>query len=272
VLSFLKLGGSLITHKDRPHTARRQILARLATEISLARQQDPELRILIGHGSGSFGHVAGKKYNTRFGVGSPRQWMGFAEVWRQARDLNEIVLGALDQAGLPVIAFPPSALVTARDGKVAAWDTAPVEAALHAGLIPVINGDVIFDTVRGGTILSTEECFVHLLPCLRPGRILLAGLEAGVWQDFPKREKLIPLITPGIFQQTNDSIKNSTSVDVTGGMYEKVLSMLSLVEIDPNLKILIFSALKSQTLYQALCGANPGTIIQNQSMGGENDI
>ena len=90
MLSFLKLGGSLITHKDRPHTARRQILARLATEISLARQQDPELRILIGHGSGSFGHVAGKKYNTRFGVGSPRQWMGFAEVWRQAREVRKL--------------------------------------------------------------------------------------------------------------------------------------------------------------------------------------
>jgi isopentenyl phosphate kinase len=272
MLNFLKLGGSLITDKNRPHTAHRQILARLAREISLARQQDPALSLLIGHGSGSFGHVAGKKYNTRLGVSTPQQWLGFAEVWRQARDLNEIVLEALDQAGLPVIAFPPSALVTARDGQVATWDIAPLAAALHAGFIPIINGDVIFDTIRGGTILSTEELFVHLLSYLHPSRILLAGLEDGVWLDFPKREKLISAITPASFHQMTSSIKGSAAVDVTGGMYEKVLNMLSLLKMDPDLKILIFSALKSQTLYQALRGDNPGTLIQNLTMGDENDI
>ena len=262
----------MITNKDRPHTAHRKILARLAAEIFQACQQEQGHGLVIGHGSGSFGHVAGKKHNTRAGVQTRQDWIGFVEVWRQARDLNELVMEALDKAGLPVIAFPPSALVTATDGQLASWDTAPLEAALKAGLIPVINGDVIFDTQRGGTILSTEELFVHLLPLLHPSRILLAGLEAGVWQDFPKREHLIPEITPLTFNQMTSSIQGSAAVDVTGGMYEKVLSMLSLLKMEPDLKILIFSALNSQVLFQALCGANPGTLIQNQSLGGQNDL
>jgi isopentenyl phosphate kinase len=264
MLFFLKLGGSLITHKNRPHTARRQVLTRLAQEIAQARQQDPDLRLLIGHGSGSFGHVAGKKHNTRMGVSTPKQWLGFVEVWQQARDLNEIVIKTLLQAGLPVIAFPPSAAVTSQNGVITAWNTTPIQSALNAGLIPVINGDVIFDDALGGTILSTEELFVHLLPFLNPSRILLAGLEAGVWQDFPHRKTLIRSITPNSFQQMTASIKGSTSVDVTGGMYEKVRNMLSLIEMDHELKILIFSAISPKTLYHALLDTNPGTLIQNE--------
>jgi isopentenyl phosphate kinase len=223
--------------------------------------------MLIGHGSGSFGHVAGKKYNTRQGVSTQQQWQGFVEVWQQARNLNEIVIKALQQAGLPVMAFPPSASVTSRDGGIIAWDTAPIQAALNAGIIPVINGDVIFDSALGGTILSTEELFVNLQPQLHPSRILLAGLETGVWQDFPKRQVLIPSITPQIFLQMTASIKGSDAVDVTGGMYEKVRSMLSLLNMDPALKILIFSALGPNTLYHALLNKNPGTLIQNESAG-----
>ncbi len=65
MLTFLKLGGSLITDKDSPHTARPEILRRLADEIVAARQSNPAMQLLIGHGSGSFGHMPAKKYGTR---------------------------------------------------------------------------------------------------------------------------------------------------------------------------------------------------------------
>ncbi|MEJ5203106.1 MAG: isopentenyl phosphate kinase, partial [Anaerolineales bacterium] len=162
MLCFLKLGGSLITQKTRPHTARRQVLARLSKEIATAITQRPDLRLIIGHGSGSFGHVVGKRHNTRNGVQTLEQWHGFVEVWQEARTLNQIVIETLRSASLPVIAFPPSACVMAQDGKVLTWDLTPMRSALAAGLIPVTFGDVVFDTVRGGTILSTEELFVYL--------------------------------------------------------------------------------------------------------------
>lgn len=55
--------------------------------------------------------------------------------------------------------------------------------ALANGILPVVYGDVVFDEVRGGTILSTEDLFQHLAHQLHPERVLLAGLEAGVWAD-----------------------------------------------------------------------------------------
>ncbi len=133
-LVFLKLGGSLITDKQSASTARLDVLERLAGEIKAALGAEPDIRLVLGHGSGSFGHVPAKKYGTRQGVSTPEQWLGFAEVWEEARALNQIVIETLLAAGLPVIAFPPSAAVLAQDGKVLEWPLRPMLAALDAGL------------------------------------------------------------------------------------------------------------------------------------------
>jgi isopentenyl phosphate kinase len=54
-LHFLKLGGSLITDKNEAHTHRPDVLARLGREIAAALEQDPSIKVVLGHGSGSFG-------------------------------------------------------------------------------------------------------------------------------------------------------------------------------------------------------------------------
>lgn len=260
-LIFLKLGGSLITDKDSPRTPRRDVLARLAAEIAAARAARPDLQLLIGHGSGSFGHVPARKHNTRQGVRTPAQWLGFAEVWQDARALNQIVVEALLEAGLPVIALPPSATLFATDGVPQLPTAQFFTRALHAGLIPLVNGDVAFDTVRGGTILSTEDAFTALAPVLRPARILLAGLESGVWADFPACTRLLDEITPQAFSVAASGISGSASVDVTGGMLEKVNLMLRLSAQIPGLDAFIFSGLQAGAVQSALMGAAPGTRI-----------
>jgi isopentenyl phosphate kinase len=262
-LIFLKLGGSLITDKHTPHTALPVVLSRLSQEISVAFRSRPGLKLLIGHGSGSFGHIPASQYGTRMGVHTPAEWQGFAEVWREARALNQIVIEALATAGLPVIALPPSAAVLAADGQVANWDLAPLQAALAAGLLPVINGDTVFDTTRGGTILSTEELFFHLARRMLPQRILLAGIERGVWEDFPARTRLIDTITPASYAQTAHSLGASAAVDVTGGMLAKVRTMLALVNEQPGLHIEIFSGSLPGLLARALAGQKVGTCICN---------
>ncbi len=260
MLYLLKLGGSLITDKNQARTARPDVLARLAEAVAAARREQPELRLVIGHGSGSFGHVAAKNHDTRAGVQTGEQWLGFAEVWKEARALNQIVVEALEAAGLPLIAFPPSAGVISGNGKVISWDLAPLQAALSAGLVPLINGDTIFDRVLGGTILSTEELFFYLAPRLGAERILLAGIEAGVWQDFPDRTQLVRAITPHSFTGIRQSLSGSASADVTGGMAAKVEEMLRLVEHNPGLEVLIFSGGETA---RALRGERPGTRISN---------
>ena len=260
-LIFLKLGGSLITDKTVPFTPRTEKIAEIASEIAEARRTHPELSLLLGHGSGSFGHTAGRKYGTRQGVRTAEEWSGFAEVWYQASELNRHVMSALTSAGIAAVALAPVASVIARDGKVTRWDLEPLLRALQGGILPVIYGDVVFDEVRGGTILSTEDLFGHLARKLTPNRILLAGLEQGVWADFPARKVIVGKITPESFTNIKKRVGAGLGEDVTGGMESKVGLMLDLVQSTPGLTAQIFSGEKQGNLTKALEGETVGTLI-----------
>lgn len=260
-LVFIKFGGSLITDKDKPHTPRLEILSRLAEEVAEAHRRTPGLRLLLGHGSGSFGHAAASLHNTREGVYTQSDWHGFAEVWREARALNHLVVDAFTAQSLPLMAFPPSALIVARDGQPVGWDIRTIQMALDHGLIPLVNGDVVFDTQRGGTILSTEEVFSALATALHPRRVLMAGIEPGVWADFPACTHIVDHITSGGFTSLGRGLSGSASVDVTGGMRQKVELMLRLVQRVPGLEVLIFSGLEPGLVQRVLMGAQAGTRI-----------
>ena len=260
-LIFLKLGGSLITDKLRPHTPRLEKLDELAREIAAARKEDSDLELLVGHGSGSFGHAEANKYQTRRGVRHTQDWQGFSEVWFAASALNRLVMESLHKAGLQAMAFPPSASVIAQDGQVVDWDISPIMSALDKSILPVVYGDVVFDKVRGGTILSTEDLFGHLAHALHPQRILLAGLEDGVWLDFPACSRLVAEITPGNIGLQAQSLGGSAGTDVTGGMDSKVRQMLELVQEIPSLDVLIFSGEGPGNIHKALLGTVLGTRI-----------
>ncbi|HSL44313.1 MAG TPA: isopentenyl phosphate kinase [Anaerolineales bacterium] len=274
-LVFLKLGGSLITDKTQPYTPKLDVIEDVALQIMTALQNHPDLRLVIGHGSGSFGHVAASEYQTRDGF-FPRPsplihrerdrteenyWKGFAEVWYQASSLNRFLMKALHKMKIPAIALPPSANVIASDGKVSIWETTSISMALAAGLVPVIYGDVTFDEIRGGTILSTEDLFEHLSRALNPQRILLAGLEAAVWEDFPARTRKVETITPLTFSEISEGVGKAAGADVTGGMESKVTQMLELVQQNPELKIQIFSGTEPGNIVRALTGETLGTWI-----------
>ncbi|MDZ4158806.1 MAG: isopentenyl phosphate kinase [Anaerolineaceae bacterium] len=261
MLLFLKLGGSLITQKNQPYTARRETIRRLAHEIAAARTAQPHLQLLIGHGSGSYGHTAAYKHGTRSGVQNAEGWQGFVEVWRQARALNQIMVEALLEAGLPVIAFPPSASVVTDGGSVLRWELEPLTAALGAGLTPLVQGDTVFDRQRGGTILSTEELFEYLSSRLKPQRVLIAGQEQGVWADYPRCQRLLETLTPSDMTSASGTVFASSVVDVTGGMAEKVACMLRLVTQNPALEALIFSGEEPGTVQHVLMGGCSGTRI-----------
>ena len=175
--------------------------------------------------------------------------------------LNRLIVDALINSGLPAITISPASAVHTRNRHVDSWDLTPIETSLKNGLLPVIYGDVVFDEVLGGTILSTEDLFAHLAVKLHPDRILLAGLEAGVWEDFPARTRLVREITPNVFSKYVPVLGSSSGEDVTGGMLTKITSMVALVEQAPGLEILIFSGQEPGNLRHALDGENPGTLL-----------
>lgn len=259
---FLKLGGSLITDKAGVAAARPDVLARLAAEIGAAWQVQPELRLLLGHGSGSFGHVAAARHGTRHGVQTPAQWQGFTEVASAAAALNRLVVQALQTAGLPAFSIPPSASAHCQDGQMAFMAVEPVRRALDAHLLPVVYGDVAFDSVRGGTIVSTEEVMGYLAAHLQPRWFLLAGDVPGV---LDLRGEVAPWITPANFAGIRAALGGSRGTDVTGGMTGKVQAMLDLVQQIPGLSVRIFSGLTPELLHATLLGQDSGgTVICRQ--------
>lgn len=262
-LTFLKLGGSLITDKTTPLTARTDVIQRIAEEIALAKSQNPSLQLVIGHGSGSFGHSTANKHLTQSGGTGEAYWQGFAKVWAAARTLNQIVIEHLVQAGLPVIAFPPSAGIVADEKSLRHWDLRPLKAALSHNLIPVVQGDVIFDYKLGGTIFSTEMIFQHLARNLLPRNLLLAGSDEGVYQDSQQADSIIDHITPANINEVLPALSGAETVDVTGGMLAKVLLMVSLVEEIPALEVQIFSGLTPGSIHKALLGEKSGTVIRS---------
>lgn len=260
-LTFLKLGGSLITNKNTPLTARKPVITRIANEIAQFRRERPEERLLIGHGSGSFGHAIASQFETQNGVRTPEEWLGFTKVWAAARTLNQIVMDELAATGLPVLDFPPSSGLISSQGTPIYWDIRPLELALAHGLIPVVQGDVVFDLSLGGTIFSTEKIFTYIANTLQPVRILLAGVESGVYTDPDEPEKIIGWITPDTLCDIRSHLSGSKAADVTGGMLAKVEEMIALLEILPNLEIRIFSGLVDGNIHHALAGKGLGTII-----------
>ncbi len=259
MLSFVKLGGSLITDKRIEASFRAGIMARLAQEIQTALVKNPELRLLIGHGSGSFGHFAANHYGTTQGVHSPEQWRGFAEVATVAAELNYLVAQELQKARVPVWRIQPSASARCQDGKLQSIDVFPIKTALEKGLTPLVYGDVALDDVRGGTIISTEMVFDYLARHLPVKQIVLFGEVEGVYDE---RGLVIPRITPKTLMNFQSALTGSAGVDVTGGMLTKVRDMLALVEVIPGLKIRIIDGTQPNLLLPILLGeVESGTLL-----------
>ena len=258
---FLKLGGSLITDKTGVEAVRYDVLKRVVAEIQQAKCDNPDLQLVLGHGSGSFGHVVGAKYGTRNGVKTTEAWRGFTEVSASALRLNRIVTEALLAGDLSAISLQPCASTICTDGQITQISTEPILAALDAGLIPVIHGDVAFDTVRGGTIVSTEEVMMALADVIRPSWLLLAGETNGVYD---LAGEIIPDISRANIAEVEAALGGSRGTDVTGGMATKVHSMLTLVDAQPSMQIRIFSGLFVGELKQVLAQPNQpiGTRLQ----------
>jgi isopentenyl phosphate kinase len=263
-LIFLKLGGSLITDKSREATARERVIKRTAQEIAEALGARPDLRLLVGHGSGSFGHFTARHHALL--EAGPTNWRGYAETGAAAARLNRLVADIFLGEGVPVVSIQPSASAHCQGGELVSMATKPIERMLHHGLVPLVYGDVALDGIRGCTIISTEQIFAHLADHLEPARIVLAGQVEGVFTADPLRDdsaQLIPEISRHNFDQVESMLAGSHGVDVTGGMLTKVRIMHALVQKRPELTVQLISGRQPGMIKRALLepGLEEGTTI-----------
>lgn len=230
-LIFLKLGGSLITQKDKLFTERKDIIERLAKEIHEARQEK-DFKLLIGNGGGSYSHPPAKRYQTTRGIISQESLKGIAEVQDTASRLNRIIVRALLDAGENAISIQPSSVCITENSRIIEFYTKPLEMLLEKEMLPVIYGDVGLDTKQGCSIISSEELFVFLAKKLKPQKIIMAGIVDGVFTADPIKNpsaNFIPEVTSENYSKIKKMLSGSASnFDVTGGMLHKVERCLEL--------------------------------------------
>lgn len=219
-LVLLKLGGSLITDKTRSGVARHAAIRRLARELAAITRNPRAPRLIVGHGSGSFGHAAAATGGLTVGVDATRRLDAISRTQRRAADLHGIVIAALVDAGARPFSLSPSSFLFATNGKLTGRFADPLFAAVDLGLLPVVYGDVVLDRTRGATIVSTEAVFVAIVmeSCRRKkpiARAVWLGETDGVADRNGQR---IEQLAAGAALRSARAIKGASGVDVTGGM------------------------------------------------------
>ncbi|MFZ2202258.1 MAG: isopentenyl phosphate kinase [Microgenomates group bacterium] len=261
-LLLIKLGGSLITDKSKEFAARPGVILRLAKEIKVAQKSFPG-KIILAHGSGSFGHSVAAKYRTKEGMVNKQSLIGLPLVADAAIRINRIVIEELLRAGLPAVSFAPASLFLAGNGELKETNPQPIFRALDLGFLPVLYGDIIFDEKRGFCIFSSETVLGILANQAKNAfdviRLIYCGNTDGVYDA---NGKTIPEITPRTYQKIKRFITGSGQTDVTGGMLHKVKE--SLLQAQQGIVTNIISGNRPNELRRAILGQKiSGTTIRS---------
>jgi len=249
--TVLKIGGSVITFKDRALTPNLPAIERLAREISES-QVSP---LIIVHGGGSFGHPIAAEYKIADGFRESGQRVGFSKTHNAMVSLNSLVIEALLNNGLPAFSIAPSSFIVTRSGRIHYLCMDVLGQAIKLGFIPVLYGDAVFDYSYGFTILSGDQIVSRLAVELNASRIIVGVDVDGLYTSDPKMDPHAQLITKVTVSELKDllsRIGGSSFTDVTGGMVKKVIELM--VPASAGIEVLIINALKPNNVYRALKG------------------
>ncbi len=204
---LIKLGGSVITNKEKALTAKRKTIDSLAR--CLKRIKEP---MVLVHGGGSYGHYWSVKYDMH-SKEKRYDFRGVAVVKNSMVELNKIILNALLKNRLEPYCLPPTDYMFRNRsipkkireiGKIA-----------ESGMIPVTYGDALWYGQKKTYILSGDRIMTLLAKILKPRLAIFVLNENGLYTDL-KSKKLISEL------RDERPLISENSMDVTGGMTRKV--------------------------------------------------
>ena len=204
---LIKLGGSIITNKEKPLSARRKTIEGISK--SLRKIKEP---IIMVHGGGSYGHYWSVKYDmhTKEKRYNPK---GVAIVKNSMIELNKIILDSLLKNRLNPYSLPPTDFMFGN--KPITKKINEIKKIAMSGMIPVTYGDALWYGQNKTYILSGDKIMTLLAKILKPRVCIFALNEDGLYSDL-KTKKLIREL-----QDESPTISDN-KMDVTGGMTRKV--------------------------------------------------
>ena len=215
----LKLGGSVITDKSGECAIDHARLREIAGELAAHR----ETALVLVHGAGSCGHPEARRYRINDGLTADNV-SGVYKTHTAVSSLNTAVVTALRDAGVEAIGIHPLDLGLAENGRLVSFETRHIAEMIDYGIVPVLHGDVVMDSLRGSCIVSGDQLVTHLAAALGSGRVGLATDVPGVLEN--------GTVVPRIDRDTIESldIGGSGNTDVTGGMRGKIAELLALAD------------------------------------------
>lgn len=204
---LLKLGGSIITDKDRPITVRRKVVDNLGKTIS--KISEP---VIIIHGGGSFGHYWSVKYNMHTKPSTTKS-IGVARVRESMISLNDTITKSFIKSKLPIYSIPPSVFMIGNKPIVS-----KIKEILQytPKMIPMTYGDALLYDKNRYYILSGDVIMSIFAKILKPRLVIFTTNVDGLYSDL-KTKKIFSVV-----KNDTKGIITDNPKDVTGGMVRKV--------------------------------------------------
>ncbi|MFB5605577.1 MAG: isopentenyl phosphate kinase [Nitrosarchaeum sp.] len=213
---LIKLGGSIITNKEKPLSPKKKTVEKIVR--SLKKIDEP---IIIVHGGGSFGHYWSVKFDMHT---KPMKYNthGVSIVKNSMIELNKIILDVFLKMKLNPYCLPPTDFMSGN--KPITNKIKEIEKIAKAGLIPITFGDALWYGNKKTYILSGDKIMTYLSKILKPRLVIFALNEDGLYSDL-KSKKLIHEL------KGENPIITKNNKDVTGGMTRKVEEAIKIAKI-----------------------------------------
>mgnify|MGYP002760176921 CR=1 FL=1 len=212
--TVLKLGGSVITVKDRPMTVDEGALGRAARAVAAS----PEL--VIVHGGGSFGHHYAEQYGVSPSAGTTTA-REITAIHGAMQELNGAVVERLQESEVEAVPVAPLSMGWRDDAGSLSIASGPLASMVSEGLVPVSHGDVVVNRGAGATILSGDELVGAIAEQVDADRIGICSDVPGV---LDRDGEVIERVES--YEAVDGLLGGSESTDVTGGMAGKVRQLL----------------------------------------------
>ncbi|MEM1513393.1 MAG: isopentenyl phosphate kinase [Candidatus Thermoplasmatota archaeon] len=212
---IIKIGGSVISNKEKPFSFNEKIVEQIAEEIKYFY---PEKKFLIVHGGGSYGHPVAKKYKIREGWSNEKA-IGFYKTHRAMIELNNKIVDIFIEKGLPSFPICPSSIFTLKEGKIIDGYIEVIKNLINKNFIPFLYGDVSISVDKGIDILSGDQIVSYIANNFSAEKVIFLMDVDGIYDKNPKEKdaKLIDIIDEKIKIKASEGF-----FDVTGGIKNKV--------------------------------------------------
>jgi len=249
-LALIKLGGSVVTFKDRPLAANASAIDGISRVLAQV-----DVPTIIVHGGGSFGHYWSVKYDMHT---KPAAYdaHGVSVVHESMIALNQIIVNSMIRARLNPYGVPPSAFTTGHRPITA--KIRQVYSMAQSKALPVTFGDVVHMGGAKYSILSGDALLTILAKVLRPSRVIFATNVDGIYKDMGSKELMAEIRMTG---KKSIAFSKGPGADVTGGMKRKVTEAFKIAS--RGVDVLMVNGLVPERIAEAVEGRlKEGTLIK----------